>query len=154
MWSAGSAPSRGGIEGKAGGRAGSAGTGRSVSYGYRTEPTWLEVNHSSIPIDALPDAFSGFRIVQLSDFHCSRQVTPSYLGEAVELARAQHADLVVLTGDFVHQGFKYIERVADTLGRLSAPRECSRYWATMISPFETPWASDVIATFTARWLGA
>jgi uncharacterized protein len=92
-----------------------------VSYGYRTEPTWLEVNHSSIPIDALPDAFAGFRIVQLSDFHCSRQVTPSYLGEAVELARAQRADLVVLTGDFVHQGFKYIERVADTLGRLSAP---------------------------------
>jgi uncharacterized protein len=93
-----------------------------VSYGYRVEPTWLEVNHCSIPIHGLPDAFSGFRIVQLSDFHCSRQVTPSYLGEAVDLARAQHADVVVLTGDFVHHGFNYIERVADTLSRLSAPQ--------------------------------
>jgi uncharacterized protein len=92
-----------------------------VSYGYRVEPTWLEVNHCTIPIHGLPDAFSGFRIVQLSDFHCSRQVTPSYLGEAVDLARAQQADAVVLTGDFVHHGFKYIERVADTLSRLSAP---------------------------------
>src|SRR5437660_11840494 len=66
-----------------------------VSYGYRVEPTWLEVNRLSIPIPGLPPEFAGFRIVQLSDFHCSRQVTPAYLAEAVELALAQDPDLVV-----------------------------------------------------------
>jgi predicted MPP superfamily phosphohydrolase len=92
-----------------------------VSYGYRIEPTWLELNHCTIPIAGLPAAYDGFRIAQLSDFHCSHQVTPAYLGEAVALARDQHVDLVVLTGDFVHQGFRYVEKVADVLGGLTAP---------------------------------
>jgi predicted MPP superfamily phosphohydrolase len=81
----------------------------------------LELNRLEIPISDLPQAFSGFRIVQLSDFHCSRKVTPTYLGEAVELAQEQCPDLVVLTGDFVHRGYKYVHSVARTLGRLSAP---------------------------------
>jgi predicted MPP superfamily phosphohydrolase len=92
-----------------------------VSYGYRVEPTWLELNQCEVPVASLPDAFAGFRIVQLSDFHCSRQVTPTYLAEAVALAQAQQGDLTVLTGDFIHQGFKYIHRVAETLAPLSAP---------------------------------
>ncbi len=92
-----------------------------VSYGYRVEPTWLELNRLEVPVAGLPDAFVGFKIVQLSDFHCSRQVTPGYLGEAVELAQSQGADLVVLTGDFVHKGYKYVEHVARVLGRLTAP---------------------------------
>jgi uncharacterized protein len=91
-----------------------------VSYGYRVEPTWLELNRFQIPIGDLPSPFDGFRIVQLSDFHCSRQVTPAYLSEAVNLALAQNADLVVLTGDFVHKGYRYVNSVAATLGRLSA----------------------------------
>lgn len=92
-----------------------------VSYGYRVEPHWLEVTRQDIPIAGLSPAFAGFRIVQLSDFHCSRQVTPAYLSEAVDLALAENADLVVLTGDFIHKGYKYVDRVAAVLGRLSAP---------------------------------
>jgi predicted MPP superfamily phosphohydrolase len=92
-----------------------------VSYGYRVEPTWLEVNECDISVAGLPPAFAGFRVVQLSDFHCSRQVTPAYLREAVDLAQAQGADLAVLTGDFVHKGYKYVDRVAEILGRLAAP---------------------------------
>src|SRR6516165_5885783 len=92
-----------------------------VSYGYRIEPTWLELNHCTVPVAGLPPAFAGFRIAQLSDFHCSRQVTPDYLGEAVAMAQAQNPDLVVLTGDFIHRGYKYVDPVAEVLGRLSAP---------------------------------
>jgi len=92
-----------------------------VSYGYRVEPTWLELNLSNVGIEDLPDDFSGFRIVQLSDFHASRQVTPAYLSEAVDLAQAQRPDLVVLTGDFIHRGYKYVAPVADVLASLQAP---------------------------------
>lgn len=92
-----------------------------VSYGYRVEPTWLELNRVLVPVQGLASSFAGFRIAQLSDFHCSRQVTPAYLGEAVDLTQAQHPDLVVLTGDFIHHGFKYIQSVARTLARLHAP---------------------------------
>ena len=92
-----------------------------VNYGRRVEPTWLELNQISVAIKDLPAPFAGFRIAQLSDFHCSRQVTPDYLAEAVDLAHSQKPDLVVLTGDFIHQGFKYVHPVAEALGRLSAP---------------------------------
>jgi predicted MPP superfamily phosphohydrolase len=92
-----------------------------VSYGYRIEPTWLELNRFEVFISDLPPAFAGFRIAQLSDFHCSRQVTPVYLSEAVQLAQAQSPDLVVLTGDFIHRGYKYVNTVAKPLSRLSAP---------------------------------
>src|SRR5262249_7723944 len=92
-----------------------------VSYGYRVEPTWLELNRFDVSIQDLPAAFAGFRIAQLSDFHCSRQVTPAYLSEAVSLAQSQDPDLVVLTGDFIHRGYKYVNAVAKPLSRLSAP---------------------------------
>lgn len=93
-----------------------------VSYGYRVEPTWLEVNHAVIRVADLPVEFAGFRIVQLSDFHSSRLVTADYLAEAVVLARQQQPDLIVLTGDFVHKGFKHIDAMAQALGQLSAPQ--------------------------------
>jgi predicted MPP superfamily phosphohydrolase len=91
------------------------------SYGHQVEPTWLELNQFDVGIADLPPAFAGFRIAQLTDFHCSRQVTPAYLAEAVRLAQRQNPDLVVLTGDFVHKGYRYVDRVAATLGKLAAP---------------------------------
>jgi predicted MPP superfamily phosphohydrolase len=92
-----------------------------VHYGLRVEPTWLELTSCTVPIAGLPEAFDGFRIAHLSDFHCSRHVTPAFVQEAVELAQVQGADLVVLTGDFIHHGFHYVERMAKSLSILSAP---------------------------------
>src|SRR5262245_47325018 len=92
-----------------------------LSYALRVEPTWLELNHHEVPVAGLPDRFAGLRTAQLSALHCSRQVTPAYLAEAVDLTLAQNPDLVVLTGDFVHKGYKYIDHVATTLGRLTSP---------------------------------
>src|SRR5258708_7097608 len=54
-----------------------------LTYATRVEPTWLELNRHEVPVAGLPEAFTGLRIVQMSDFHCSRHVTPHYLGEAV-----------------------------------------------------------------------
>src|SRR5205814_1191625 len=92
-----------------------------LTYATRVEPTWLELNRHEVPVAGLAEAFAGLRIVQMSDFHCSRHVTPAYLNEAVDLAHAQSGDVIVLTGDFIHKGFKYVERMARVLGRLSAP---------------------------------
>jgi predicted MPP superfamily phosphohydrolase len=92
-----------------------------LTYATRIEPTWLEINDLQIPIANLPAAFAGLRIVQMSDFHGSRRVTPAYLEEAVALAHAQKPDLIVLTGDFIHHGFRHVAAVAQVLGRLHAP---------------------------------
>jgi len=92
-----------------------------VSYGYRIEPTWLEINRLDVDVEDLPEAFDGFRIVQLSDFHCSRHVTPAYMAEAVDLAMAESPDLISLTGDFVHRGYKHVGAAAAALAPLEAP---------------------------------
>lgn len=92
-----------------------------VSYARKVEPTWLELNHTEIPVRDLPPSLDGFRIVQLTDIHCGRHVTPAYLSEAVDLAQAEEPDLVALTGDFIHRGFKYVEPAAEAMSRLSAP---------------------------------
>jgi predicted MPP superfamily phosphohydrolase len=89
-----------------------------LTYAVRVEPTWLELNSHEVEIADLPSAFNGLRIVQLSDFHCGRHVTPAYLTEAVDLTQAQNP---VLTGDFIHKGFQHIPGMAKALSRLSAP---------------------------------
>ena len=92
-----------------------------LTYARHVEPTWLEVNKHDIPIAGLPDAFAGLRIVQMTDFHCSKHVTATYLQEAVDLTHQQNPDVIVLTGDFVHKGFAHIDTMAAVLGRLRAP---------------------------------
>jgi hypothetical protein len=91
------------------------------TYGRRVEPTWLELTQHRVPIAGLPATFHGFRIVHLSDLHAGRKVPHSYLQEAVDLANAQAGDLIALTGDFVHKGYRHVETVADALARLRAP---------------------------------
>ncbi len=92
-----------------------------LTYATHIEPTWLELNRLHVPIANLATPFAGLRIVQMSDFHGGHQVTPAYLGEAVELAQAQNPDVIVLTGDFVHKGFRHVAQVAHVLGQLRAP---------------------------------
>jgi hypothetical protein len=91
------------------------------TYGRRIEPTWLELTQHVVPIAGLPGAFHGFRIVHLSDLHASHKLPHGYLHEAVELANSQQPDLVALTGDFIHKGYRHVNAVARLLAGLSAP---------------------------------
>lgn len=89
-------------------------------YARRIEPHWLELTRLTVHIPDLHPAYEGFRIVHLTDFHGSSKLPTAYLDEAVDLANAQKADLVALTGDFIHKGQGHIDQVAATLSRLSA----------------------------------
>ncbi|MFO0967052.1 MAG: metallophosphoesterase [Gemmataceae bacterium] len=91
------------------------------TYAVHVEPTWLEVNRHDIPIASLPDSHHGLRLVQMTDFHAGKHVTPKYLNEAVDAAMAEAADAVVLTGDYIHKGGRHVDDVARVLGRLHAP---------------------------------
>src|SRR5262249_33486435 len=92
-----------------------------LSYAVRVEPTWLELNRWHLPIVGLNSSLVGYRVVQLSDLHRGRGVTKEHVSEAVLIAQAEEADLIVLTGDFVHKGFRYVERAARELRSLKAP---------------------------------
>lgn len=56
----------------------------------------LELTHCTVTNHKLSQSFSGFKIVQLSDFHGAELVT-----DIVETVREQKPDIIALTGDFI-----------------------------------------------------
>ncbi len=93
-----------------------------VGYAYHVEPTWLAVNHVELPVRGLPEALSGFRVAQLSDFHFGPHIPTGYLENAIERATAERPDLIALTGDFIDRGPQHIRAAARLFRGLKAPR--------------------------------
>lgn len=54
-----------------------------------------------IPLQRLPEAFDGFTIAQLSDFHYDEHFSAVPISKAVEIVNGLKPDLIVLTGDFI-----------------------------------------------------
>ncbi|MCH5212558.1 MAG: metallophosphoesterase [Oscillospiraceae bacterium] len=61
----------------------------------------LETTHYIIESDKIPEGFDGFRIVQVSDLHAS--VVPGITEEI----RGETPDIIVMTGDLVHDRGSY-----------------------------------------------
>ena len=60
-----------------------------------------DVRFVEIAYEDLPPAFDGYRIVHLSDLHCSTSARRPRFERIVERVNALGADLVAITGDFV-----------------------------------------------------
>ena len=95
-------------------------------YSIFVEPDRLILVQETIRIPGLPDAFDGFRIAVMSDFHLTKKAKDLALfRRAVALANAQSPDAVFLLGDFVegnipgHGG--EIGTAGRELGKLKAP---------------------------------
>lgn len=70
-------------------------------YGNLIGRKHLRLRKITLTLPDLPTAFDGYRVVQLSDFHIGgRGWSAPLIRRAAELAAAQYADLLVLTGDF------------------------------------------------------
>ncbi len=78
------------------------------------------VNRERIWLDALPTAFSGLRIVQISDIHHGLFLPKEWLSEAVQQANRLRPDVIALTGDFVTYSRRHIGPAAEILGHLRA----------------------------------
>jgi predicted MPP superfamily phosphohydrolase len=92
-----------------------------VGYGYHVEPTWLEVNRFDIPVRGLASGFHGLKVAHLTDFHHGAQIPAGYLENALERTMAEKPDMIALTGDFVHKGYKHIQHAAKLFRHLKAP---------------------------------
>lgn len=99
-----------------------AGGGVAAGLGYAlvVEPRWFRVTHRVLPIADLPEPLNGLRIVQLTDIHHGPWLALPYVREVVDAANALEADLILLTGDYVHHSPAYIKPVAAELARLRA----------------------------------
>ena len=67
------------------------------------EPYHPQLTRLEIGLANLPDAFDGFTILQLSDFHYDPYAGATQISAGIEVARRLTVDLIVLTGDFVTQ---------------------------------------------------
>jgi hypothetical protein len=64
-------------------------------------PKKVEITHPSILLPNLPEAFIGYRIVQVSDFHLGTWLDSHDMLDVVELVNQQEPDLIAITGDFI-----------------------------------------------------
>ena len=75
----------------------------SILYGMVKGRFNFRITHEKLSFPHLPEAFNGFKIVQISDIHIG-----SFLGhesqvkKAIELVNEQNPDLILFTGDLVN----------------------------------------------------
>ncbi len=89
----------------------------------------FEITRATLPIRNLPDAFHGFRIVQMSDLHLEEYTETWFLEHMVAQVNALAPDLVLITGDFVSRGplalpvsWQAAGAAAEILSTLKAPQ--------------------------------
>jgi predicted MPP superfamily phosphohydrolase len=70
-------------------------------YPTELERHFIDVVHQTFAIRGLPEAFRGFRVVQLSDIHLEWFTEDVFLRLAVARINALKPDMVLLTGDFI-----------------------------------------------------
>lgn len=73
-----------------------------------------------IPLDNLPDALAGFRIVQISDIHVGATIKRPYVQAIVDRVNRLNADVVAITGDVVDGGVAQLAVHTAPLAQLRA----------------------------------
>ena len=93
-----------------------------ASYPFFIERYIVLTNTYRVSVPNLPRAFSGFRIVQLSDLHYGFLVPLGLIRHVVKRANQLKPDLIVCTGDYVHErnSAAQIDQVWPVLSQLTA----------------------------------
>lgn len=92
------------------------------SYSFYIERQTVLLNRYLIPLNDLPPAFHGFTIAQLTDLHLGYLVSEAFIEEIVQRTNRLNADIIVCTGDYVHERntISEIDRVWPILSKLNA----------------------------------
>lgn len=92
-----------------------------ILYGSFVGKTQFEIKEITYTSSKLPEAFNGYRIVQLSDIHIgSWQGNAQAMQRMVDSVNAQHPDLIVFTGDLVNNRADELDEFQDILSQLKA----------------------------------
>ena len=82
----------------------------------------IDVRDVDIEIENLPEAFCGYRIVQISDIHTGTYLgNPHFLQKVVEKINALQPDIILFTGDIVNRHSDELIPFIPTLSALHAP---------------------------------
>ena len=99
----------------------SASTFVASAYGLLYGRLDMEVTRRRIQLARLPEAFEGFRIVQLSDFHISPFMPADEIRRCVTITNQLKPDLILMTGDYVAWDPAAQGEVVQALAGLRAP---------------------------------
>ena len=77
------------------------------------------INHK-IYFKNLPKKFDGYKLVQLSDFHCGSLENKHMVDKAIEMINSENADLILFTGDFVNNRFEEVKPWVQSFSKLKA----------------------------------
>lgn len=87
-------------------------------YQARRKPGIVNV---TIPIQRLPEAFKGFRIVQITDIHAGLTVKRDWIETVVSQVQELKPDLIAFTGDLADGSVPYLREHVASLAELTAP---------------------------------
>ena len=92
-----------------------------AAYGLLYGRLDVQVTRRRIRLARLPEAFEGFHIAQLSDFHISPFMTADEIRRCVTMTNRMNPDLVVMTGDYMAWDSAAQAEVVQALAGLRAP---------------------------------
>lgn len=90
-------------------------------YGVVRGAYKYKVHHVKVPSPDIPEAFNGFKIVQVSDIHTGSFIDNSALHKAFDIVMAQKADLILFTGDLVNNKSEETLGFEEVYSKLKAP---------------------------------
>ncbi len=74
-----------------------------MAHGVVVTRTNYQINRVVIESDRVPESFSGYRILQLSDLHIGTMLNPEkQISELAELCNQEAADMIAMCGDLVN----------------------------------------------------
>jgi len=84
--------------------------------------TNVKVFREEVKIANLPQAFNGLKIVQLSDLHLAGFYNqPNHVRQVVEMVNSLEPELILFTGDMVHNFSEELDPFTEILNGLDAP---------------------------------
>lgn len=91
-----------------------------TGYGLHVARSPARVIEVSIPIDGLPEALDGFRIVQISDIHIGLTIKRGFVQRIVDQVNGLAPDLIAFTGDMVDGELSHLRQHVAPLAQLNA----------------------------------
>ncbi|KUZ64662.1 metallophosphoesterase [Burkholderia ubonensis] len=91
-----------------------------TAIGFVNARRTAAVKRVSVPVQGLPAALDGLKIVQLSDIHVGPTIKRAYVERIVGAVNALDADIVAVTGDVVDGSVERLREHTAPLGRMKS----------------------------------
>ena len=93
----------------------------SILDGWQFGRSRYRIKTHTVRIPGLPEAFRGFRIVQISDIHSGSFTDPDEVQKGIDAVLEAKGDAVVFTGDLVNNTADEIEPWMERFSQIKAP---------------------------------